>query len=60
MPMIVNASACFLPNLSPMCPKTTPPSGRMKNATPKTIRLDSSAVVGFSSEKKTLASTVAV
>jgi hypothetical protein len=47
-------NAFFRPTRSPKCPQTTPPRGRARNATPKTLKVNSAAAVGFAFGKNTL------
>ncbi len=52
--IIVRARTFLRPILSPIGPKTMPPSGRTRNATAKVAKEDSSCTVSFPEGKKTL------
>ena len=54
MRITVSDSAARRPWRSPKAPSTSPPSGRMRNATPYTASEDSSDAVSLSVGKKTL------
>jgi hypothetical protein len=51
--IIVRASTFLRPMRSPMGPKTMPPSGRIRKATAKVAKEDSSCAVSFPEGKNT-------
>ncbi len=53
MRIIVSASTFLRPILSPMGPKTMPPSGRTRNATAKVANEESNCAVSLPDGKKT-------
>ena len=53
MRIMVSASTFLRPILSPIGPKTMPPSGRTRKATAKVAKEDSSCAVSLPERKKT-------